>query len=57
MVASLDPDTDVVVRALVGAATASSPDLERQLRSALRRLGAVDESTAVPSSDRGPSDR
>ncbi len=57
MVASLDPDTDVVVRALVGAATASSPDLERQLRSALRRLGAVDETTAVPSSDRGPSDR
>ncbi|MGN7132247.1 ribonuclease P protein component [Rhodococcoides corynebacterioides] len=57
IVASLDPDTDVVVRALVGAATASSPDLERQLRSALRRLGAVDETTAVPSSDRGPSDR
>lgn len=67
MVADLDPDTDVVVRALGGAATASSSDLDRQLRSALRRLGAFDETTAVPSaldespavptSGRGPSDR
>ncbi|WP_167322424.1 ribonuclease P protein component [Rhodococcoides kroppenstedtii] len=67
MVADLDPNTDVVVRALVGSATASSSDLDRQLRSALRRLGAFDESPAVPSafdespavptSGRGPSDR
>lgn len=35
------PDTDVVLRALPGAATASSPDLERQIRSGLTKLGVT----------------
>ncbi|MGB3771600.1 MAG: ribonuclease P protein component [Rhodococcus sp. (in: high G+C Gram-positive bacteria)] len=34
-------DVDIVVRALPGAATASSPELERQLMSCLRKLGAM----------------
>ncbi|MEU7763705.1 ribonuclease P protein component [Nocardia sp. NPDC049190] len=41
VIAELPADTDVVVRALPGAATASSDDLLRQLRGALRKLGAA----------------
>ncbi|WP_159840976.1 ribonuclease P protein component [Nocardia sp. CY41] len=39
VVDELPPGTDVVIRALPGAATASSEDLLRQLRTALRKLG------------------
>ncbi|WP_406268439.1 ribonuclease P protein component [Nocardia sp. NBC_00881] len=39
VIAELPAGTDVVIRALPGAATASSDDLFRQLHSALRKLG------------------
>ncbi|WP_280250138.1 ribonuclease P protein component [Nocardia abscessus] len=39
VVDEVPPGTDVVIRALPGAATASSEDLLRQLRTALRKLG------------------
>ncbi|MGV9722008.1 ribonuclease P protein component [Nocardia beijingensis] len=39
VVDELPAETDVVIRALPGAATASSDDLLRQLRTALRKLG------------------
>lgn len=40
VLAEVSPGTDVVIRVLPGAATASSDDLLRQLRGALRKLGA-----------------
>ncbi|WP_454194368.1 ribonuclease P protein component [Nocardia sp. Marseille-Q1738] len=40
VLAEVPPGTDVVIRVLPGAATASSEDLLRQLRGALRKLGA-----------------
>lgn len=42
LVESIPEGTDVVLRALPGAATAESRDLERQVRSGLRRLGVLD---------------
>lgn len=39
VLAEVPPGTDVVIRVLPGAATASSEDLLRQLRGALRKLG------------------
>ncbi len=39
IVPELPADVDVVIRALPGAAAASSEDLLRQLRTALRKLG------------------
>lgn len=39
VVDEVPPGADVVIRALPGAATASSEDLLRQLRAALRKLG------------------
>lgn len=39
VIAELPAGTDVVIRALPGAATASSDDLFRQLHGALRKLG------------------
>ncbi len=38
LMADLPADADVVIRALPGAATATSADLDRQLRSAFRKL-------------------
>jgi ribonuclease P protein component len=43
VVDELPPGTDVVIRALPGAATASSEDLLRQVRTALRKLGLAAE--------------
>ncbi|MFI9415082.1 ribonuclease P protein component [Nocardia gamkensis] len=43
VVDELPPGTDVVIRALPGAATASSEDLLRQVRIALRKLGLAAE--------------
>ncbi|MFF7938321.1 ribonuclease P protein component [Nocardia gamkensis] len=43
VVDELPPGTDVVIRALPGAATASSEDLLRQVRTALRKLGLTAE--------------
>jgi ribonuclease P protein component len=37
----LPAEADVVIRALPGAATASSEELERQLRSGLRKIGVL----------------
>ncbi|HET8994086.1 MAG TPA: ribonuclease P protein component [Rhodococcus sp. (in: high G+C Gram-positive bacteria)] len=42
LVESIPEGTDVVLRALPGAATAESRDLERQVRSGLKRLGILD---------------
>ncbi|MFD6894217.1 ribonuclease P protein component [Rhodococcus sp. NPDC060086] len=42
LVESIPEGTDVVLRALPGAATAESRDLERQVRSGLLRLGVLD---------------
>ncbi|OCF90676.1 ribonuclease P protein component [Nocardia brasiliensis] len=39
MISELPSDTDVVIRALPGAANASSAELLRQMRAALRKLG------------------
>lgn len=58
VVTALADDIDVVVRALPGAATASSSELDRQLRSGLRRLGAFAETpSAAPAPGRGPAAR
>ncbi|WP_327142955.1 ribonuclease P protein component [Nocardia sp. NBC_01327] len=46
-VAAEVPDgTDIVLRALPGAAAASSADLERQIRGGLRKLGTLADSVA-----------
>ncbi|WP_132475107.1 ribonuclease P protein component [Rhodococcus sp. SMB37] len=42
LVESIPEGTDVVLRALPGAATAESCDLERQVRSGLTRLGVLE---------------
>lgn len=39
MISELPSDTDVVIRALPGAADASSAELLRQMRTAMRKLG------------------
>ena len=54
LVPQLESGTDVVVRALPGAATAASSELERQLASGLRRLGAM---RAMNSSHPVPAER
>lgn len=41
LVEIVPPHTDIVLRALPGAATASSSELERQVRTALTRLGLL----------------
>ncbi len=38
LIAELPADTDIVIRALPGAAAASSAELDQQLRAALRKL-------------------
>jgi ribonuclease P protein component len=48
--ADLPAETDIVIRALPGAADAGSDELLRQLRGALRKLGVARESTAANSS-------
>lgn len=40
LLADIEPGTDIVLRALPGAATASSDELRRQIESALIKLGA-----------------
>lgn len=53
-------DVDVVLRALPGAAVATSSDLERQVVSSLRRLGALpamNSSPPVPSESNAASAR
>lgn len=42
LVDSIPPNTDVVLRALPGAATAGSHELEKQVRSGLVRLGLLE---------------
>ena len=54
MLPLVESDVDVVVRALPGAATAASSELERQLASGLRRLGAM---RAMNSSHPVPAER
>ena len=47
VIAELPADTDIVVRALPGAATADSDELLRQLRGALRKLDIAPTSATV----------
>jgi ribonuclease P protein component len=42
-IAELPVETDIVIRALPGAASADSDELLRQLRGALRKLGIATE--------------
>lgn len=55
--AELPASTDIVLRALPGAADASSADLERQVRGGLRKLGtlAEPETAAVDNRSSGES--
>ncbi|WP_241383552.1 ribonuclease P protein component [Rhodococcus sp. CH91] len=47
LVDDLPADTDIVLRALPGAATAESRDLDKQVRSGLARLGVLDSPAPV----------
>lgn len=47
--------TDIVIRALPGAATASSPELEQQLRAGLRRLGILASTSSPELATESPS--
>ncbi len=47
VIAELPADTDIVIRALPGAATADATELLRQLRGALRKLDIVRPSATV----------
>jgi ribonuclease P protein component len=52
----LPVDVDIVIRALPGSATASTDELIRQLRAALRKLDLAEESTTVArAGSSGPS--
>ncbi|WP_084495391.1 ribonuclease P protein component [Nocardia shimofusensis] len=48
IVDELPADTDVVIRALPGAATADQAELARQVRSGLRKLGLTPGAAAAP---------
>ncbi len=48
IVDELPADTDVVIRALPGAATADQAELARQVRSGLRKLGLTSGSAGAP---------
>ena len=47
LVEALPPETDIVLRALPGAATAGSRELDGQVRSGLVRLGVLDSAATA----------
>lgn len=49
VITGLPTSTDVVIRALPGSATSSSAELDKQLRSGLKKLGFLDAPEGRPS--------